>query len=125
MPEPAADNPLPIVLAKDGVVVLSYLAFSARRRTHVLVTFHRAFAHRLQPPGPATPPPPAAAGRRPETAYEIKNPSWARALGLAAGRHYAFAFRDAVFECLAEGYGSEVLDEDDDAVRQMARRLYK
>ena len=36
-----------------------------------------------------------------------------------------FTFRDSVFECLAEDLGVELIREDDDTVKLMARRLYK
>ncbi len=41
------------------------------------------------------------------------------------GRHYVFTFRDAVFGGVAEGYGLETIDENDDVVRLMARRLFR
>ena len=89
-PQTNFDNPLPIVLAKDGTLVL--------------------FSHPL-----------AALGLKPDGAYEVKNSSWARESYGGKGRHYVFAFRDAMFECC----GSETIDEDDDAVRVMSRRLYR
>ncbi|HEX4048859.1 MAG TPA: hypothetical protein VH309_13530 [Elusimicrobiota bacterium] len=127
VPPPDAENPLPIVLAKDGTVVLSYMAFVARKDAHIIVSFHVAFAHRFGPPdrrGLAAHPL-AARGLKPDGAFEVKDSSWSREFPGGKGRHYVFAFRDGVFECLAEGYGSETIDEDDDAVRLMARRLYK
>lgn len=127
IPQPNYDNPLPIVLAKDGTVVLSYVSWVGRKNAPVVVTFHLAFGHRLGPPdrkGLAAHPL-AARGLKPDGAYEVKNSSWARDAHGGKGRHYVFAFRDAMFECCAEGYGSETIDEDDDAVRVMARRLYK
>jgi hypothetical protein len=127
IPEPDSENPLPIVLAKDGAVVLSYMAFVARKDAHIIVTFHVAFGHRFGPPnGKAIAAHPLAArGLKPDGAFEVKDSSWARDSFGGKGKHYAFTFKDALFECVAEGYGSESLDEDDDAVRQMARRLYK
>ncbi len=127
VPEPDAENPLPIVLAKDGGVVLSYMAFFARKKAHVVVSFHVAFGHRLGPPdrrGLAAHPL-AARGLKPDGAFEVKDSSWVRGSFGGKGRHYVFTFRDAVFECVAEGYGSETIDEDDDVVRLMARRLYR
>lgn len=115
--DPDVERPLPIVLAKDGTVVLSYLARLGRKSTHVLVTFHRAFAHRLVPPGVGGP----ARGE----AFEVKGSDWARDAGGGKGKHYVFVFPDATFECVAEGYGSETIDEDADVVRLMARRLYR
>jgi hypothetical protein len=127
VPEPDVENPLPIVLAKDGTVVLSYKAFFARRDAHIIVSFHVAFAHRFGPPdkrGLATHPL-SARGLKPDGAFEATNSSWIQSSFTGKGRHYVFTFRDAVFECAAEGYGSEVIDEDNDVVRLMARRLYK
>lgn len=127
IPEPDVENPLPIVLSKDGAIVLSYMAFVARRDAHVVVTFHAAFGHRFGPPGSrgVAAHPLAARGLKRDGAFEIKDSAWVRDAFDGKGKHYAFTFRDALFECVAEGFGSEVLDEDDDVVRLMARRLYR
>jgi hypothetical protein len=127
VPEPDAENPLPIVLAKDGVVVLSYMAFVGRKDVHIIVSFHVAFGHRFGPPdrrGLAAHPL-AGRGLKPDGVFEVKGSSWVRDGFGGKGRHYVFAFRDALFECVAEGYGTETIEEDDDVVRLMARRLYK
>jgi hypothetical protein len=127
VPDPDVDNPLPIVLAKDGTVVLSYMAYVARRDAHVIVSFHVAYEHRFGPPdrrGLAAHPL-AGRGLKADGVFEVKDSSWASGSSGGKGKHYIFTFRDAVFECLADGYGAETIDEDDDAVRQMARRLYK
>ena len=107
IPEPDSENPLPIVLAKDDVVVLSYTSYVARTNVHVIVTFRPAFEHRFGKP---------SAQPKPCAPYEV-----------AAGKakNFVFTFKDAVFECLATDYASETLEEDDDAVRLMSRRLYK
>lgn len=127
VPDPDVENPLPIVLAKDGTVVLSYVAFVAGKDAHIIATFHVAFGHTFGAPdrrGLAAHPL-AARGLKPDGAFEVKDSSWARDAFGGKGRHYVFTFRDATFECVAEGYGSEKIDEDDDAVRLMARRLYR
>lgn len=126
IPEPDVEHPLPIVVAKDGAVVLSYMAFVARKDMHIIVTFHVAFAHRFGPPdrGALASHPLAARGLKRDGVFEVKNSSWTRAAGVK-GKHYVFTFRDATFECLAEGYGSETIEEDADVVRLMARRLYR
>lgn len=114
IPEPDSENPLPIVLAKDGAVVLSYKAFVGRKEAHIIVSFPVAFAHRFGP----------ADGRK-SGAWETADSAWARGVRDGKARHYVFAFKDALFECVADGYGSETVEEDDDAVRLMSRRLYK
>ncbi len=114
IPEPDVERPLPIVLAKDGTVVLSYMAFVGRKNAHIIVSFHVAYAHRFGPPDRAYPP---------DAALEAKGSDWARAVG--KGKHYVFTFRDATFECLADGYGSEQIEEDADVVKLMSRSLYK
>ena len=115
--EPDIKNPLPIVLAKDGVVVLSYMAFIALKDQHIIVSFHTAYEHRFGPP-------PARAPKK-EGGYEVLGSTWARDAAGGKGRHYLFVFPDGVFECLADGYGAETVEENEDAVRLMSRRLYK
>jgi hypothetical protein len=127
VPAPDVDGPLPIVLAKDGTVVLSYMAFVARRDAHVIVAFHTAFGHTFGPPdrrGLASHPL-AGRGLKSDGAFEVKDSTWVRDFFGGKGRHYVFTFKDAVFECVAEGYGSETIDENDDVVRLMSRRLYR
>ena len=127
VPDPDVENPLPIVLAKDGTVVLSYMSFIGRKKVHVVVSFHYAFGHRLGPPdrNALADHPLTALGLKRDGAFEVKSSAWVRDVHGGKGRHYVFTFRDATFECAAEGYGSEEIDENDDAVRVMARRLYK
>jgi hypothetical protein len=116
LPEPDAKNPLPIALAKDGVVVLSYMSFIRRLEAHVIVTFPTAKAHRVQPRGEGAP--------KTDGGYEVEGSEWAASFG-GKTRHYLFVFKDLVFECLSDGYGDEVVEEQEDTVRLMARRLYK
>jgi hypothetical protein len=125
--EPDVENPLPLVLAKDGTVVLSYMAWLGRKHAHIVVSFHVAFGHRFGPPdrGGLAAHPLTKRGLKPDGVFEVKDSSWVRGSFAGKGRHYIFTFRDAVFECVADGYGSETIDEDDDAVRVMSRRLYK
>jgi hypothetical protein len=127
VPEPDVRNPLPVVLVKDGTVVLSYMAFVGRRDAHVIVSFHVAFAHRFGPPGRSAlaSHPLAARGLKSDGAFEVKSSTWAREACGGKGKHYFFTFRDALFECVAEGFGAETIDEDADVVRLMSRRLYK
>ncbi|MDX6768081.1 MAG: hypothetical protein SF051_01000 [Elusimicrobiota bacterium] len=115
--EPDAKNPLPIVLAKDGVVVLSYMAFIALKDQHIIVSFHTAYEHRFGPP-------PARAPKAPG-GYEVERSAWVRESFGGKGRHYLFVFPDGVFECVADGFGAETVAENEDAVRLMSRRLYK
>lgn len=125
--EPDPKNPLPIVLAKDDTVVLSYMAFVALKDVHIIVSFHVAFGHRLRrlDPGGLAAHPLAARGLKPDGAFEVEGSSWARDSFGGKGRHYAFTFKDALFECVAEGFGAETVEENEDAVRLMSRRLYK
>jgi hypothetical protein len=127
VPEPDVDQPLPIVLAKDGALVLSYKAWVGRKNSHIIVTFYPAFGQRFGPPGRAglAAHPLAARGLKKDGVFEVKGSSWVSASYGGKGKHYAFAFKDALFECVAEGFGSETIDEHDDVVRLMARRLYK
>lgn len=127
IPEPDRDNPLPIVLAKDGTVVLSYKSYVARKEEHIIVSFHVAYDHRFGPPGREglASHPLAARGLKPDGAFEVKNSAWTAGARALKAKHYLFTFRDAVFECLADGYGYESVEENADVVRLMARNLYK
>lgn len=127
VPDPDVDNPLPIVLSKDGTVVLSYVAFVANKDAHIMMTFHYAFGHRFGPPdrkGLASHPL-AARGLKRDGVFEVLGSSWIRDSFGGKGRHYVLTFKDVLFECAAEGYGTEKIDENDDVVRLMSRRLYK
>ena len=116
LPEPDAEQPLPIVLAKDKTVVLSYMAYVGRKNAHIIVSFHVTYAHRFGAPDRSYPP---------CAAVVVKDSAWAREAGGNTGKHYVFTFRDETFECLADGYGSEQVDEDAVVVKLMSRCLYK
>lgn len=103
IPEPDAETPLPIVLAKDGAVILSYQSYVARKDICVIVSFPLCYAHRFG---------------KGETAWEPGD------FG-GRGKRFVFSFKDAEFECVAEDYGSEVSNEADDVVKLMAKRIYK
>ncbi len=127
LPEPDVDHPLPIVLTKEGVTVLSYMAFLKHKDMHIVVSFHTAFGHRFGPPdrGGVAAHPLAARGLKRDGVFEVLGSSWVRDSFGGKGRHYVFTFRDAMFEVAAEGYGSETIEEDADVVRLMSRRLYR
>lgn len=110
IPAPDAKEPLPIVLAKDGGLVLSYRAFVARRDQCVVVAFPRCREHRYE----------AAAGRE-LGCWEVEDSPWAK----APWRHYVFVFPETVLECAAEGYSEELIEELGDTVRMMSKRLYR
>jgi hypothetical protein len=125
--EPDVEHPLPIVLSKDGTLVLSYMAWLGRKHSHIVVCFHTAFAHRFGPPAARdlAAHPLVARGLKRDGAFEVKDSAWAQTEAPGKGKHYAFTFRDGLFECVAEGFGSEVIDEDADVVKLMSRRLYR
>ena len=127
LPPPDPGDPLPIVLAKDGAVILSYVA---GRELTVIVTFPFCAAQLFGGPNAKTlhKHPLAERGLKAHGAFEVRDSSWARALesrGAARGKHFIFTFRDSVFECVARDLGVELIREDDDTVKLMARRLYK
>ncbi len=107
--------------------MLSYLSFVGRKNAHIIVSFHVAFGHRFGPPDRRglSAHPLAARGLKPDGAFEVRDSSWVRGAFGGRGKHYVFAFQDALFECVAEGYGSETINEDADVVRVMSRRLYQ
>lgn len=127
IPEPDVDHPLPVILAKEGSVVVSYMAWLGRKHSHIIVTFHPTYAHRFGPPAKRelAAHPLAARGLKPDGVFEVKDSSWVRDAFGGKGKHYAFAFREGLFECVADGFGCETIEEEDDVVRLMARRLYK
>ncbi len=110
IPDPDAKEPLPIVLAKDGGLVLSYRAFVARRDQCVVVAFPRCREHKY--------------GKREGQelgCFEVPASQWAN----GEWRHYVFVFPDTVLECAAEGYSEELVEELGDTVRMMSKRLYR
>ncbi len=116
------------MLAKGGTVVLSYVAFVAGKDAHrhrVVSCRGSGTASGRRTGADSRRTPLAARGLKKDGAFEVKDSSWVRDSFGGKGKHYVFTFKDALFECVAEGFGSETLDENDDAVRQMARRLYK
>lgn len=120
---PDTGDPLPIVLSKDGTVILSYMSFVARKDQCVIVSFPVCAAHLFVESSVAHPL--AGRGLKPFGAYEVKESSWVRRDFGGKGKHFVFTFRDSIFECAAEDYGVEMSEEEDDAIKLMARRLYK
>jgi hypothetical protein len=126
-PPPDPGDPLPIVLAKDGVVILSYVA---GRDLTVIVTFPFCSAQLFGGPDAKSlrKHPLAERGLKAHGAFEVRDSSWARSLearGATRPKHFIFTFRDSVFECVASDLGVELIREDEDTVKLMARRLYK
>lgn len=127
-PPPDPGDPLPIILAKDGAVILSYVA---GRELTVMATFPSCIAHRFAGPEAMSlrEHPLADRGLKAHGAYEVRDSSWVRSLaprdGAARRKHFVITFRDSVFECVADDIGVEMIREDDDTVKLMSRRLYK
>lgn len=127
-PSPDSGDPLPVVLAKDGAVILSYVA---GRELTVMATFPFCAAHLFGGPKAKSikEHPLAERGLKPHGAFEVRDSSWARSLAERDGepkrKHFVFTFRDSVFECLATDIGVELIREDDDTVKLMSKRLYK
>lgn len=126
---PDGVDPLPITLAKEGCAVISYISFINRKDVCVVVSFPWCHTHRY---GPLKGHPLAERGLKECSAYEVKDSSWLRALDLKdkdassrAWKHFVFAFRHTLYECIARDFGEEKIAEDDDTVRIMSRRLYK
>lgn len=118
-------DPLPIVLAKDGAVILSYVA---GRELTVMATFPICLIHRFGEPGAGSlaTHPLAERGLKPHGAFEVPHSTWARSFaGPKPWKHFVFTFRDSLFECVANDIGVELIREDDDTIKLMARRLYK
>ena len=90
----------------------------------VVVRFRWPYAHMFGPPNDEAfeGHPLAARGLEPYDVYEVRRSSWLRRLErmnavhwnhhperfLAHRRHFVFAFHDATFECIAEGFTFEV-----------------
>ena len=89
----------------------------------VVVRFRRPYAHMFGPPNDEAfeGHPLAARGLASYAVYEVRRSSWLRRLErmnavhwnhrperfLARLRHFVFAFHDATFECIAEGFTFE------------------
>lgn len=127
-PPPDQGDPLPIVLAKDGAVILSYVA---GRELTVVATFPVCAATLFGEPRAKSlsKHPLAERGLKAHGAFEVEDSSWARALeardGSGLKKHFIFTFRDSVFECVANDIGVELIREDDDTIKLMSKRLYK
>jgi hypothetical protein len=112
-PDPAWDGSYTTVVSpeSDGMLV-------------ALVRFRRPSAHLFGPPNDEAfaGHPLAARGLGPYRVFEVRRSSWVRKLErmnsvhprhdrerfLARRRHFVFAFHDSTFECVAEGFESEV-----------------
>ena len=127
VPPPESGDPLPLVLAKDGTVVLSYVA---GRDLTIIATFPSCVAQLFGMPDAKSlaKHPLALRGLRPCGAFEVQDSSWVRALesrdGPAKRKHFIFTFRDSVFECVAGDIAAELIREEDDTIKLMSRRLY-
>lgn len=119
----AGGDPLPIVLAKDGAVILSYVA---GRELTVMATFPVCRLHLFGGPDAQSlaEHPLHGRGLKPHGAFEVRDSSWARSQD-GRWKHFVFTFRDSLFECLANDIGVELIREDDDTIKLMSRRLYK
>lgn len=117
-------DPLPIVLAKDGAVILSYVA---GRELTVMATFPICRSHRFGEPGAGSlgTHPLAKRGLQPHGAFEVRDSAWAGSFPGGPWKHFVFTFRDSLFECVANDVGVELIREDDDTIKLMSRRLYK
>lgn len=128
VPPPDQRDPLPVVLAKDGSVILSYVA---GRELTVMATFPFCAEHLFGMPGAKTLGlhPLAERGLAPYGAFEVRDSSWVRQVKARYSgetrKHFVFTFRDTVFECVAVDMGVELIREDDDTIKLMSRRLYK
>lgn len=125
-PSPDSVDPLPIVLAKDGTVILSYVA---GRELTVVATFPECASHLFgaSDPGSLHRHPLAERGLRQHGAFEIQPSSWAASFDDKQKRrkHFVFTFRDSLFEVVAADIGVELIREDEDTVKLMSKRLYK
>jgi hypothetical protein len=113
-PPPDAGDPLPIVLAKDGAVILSYVA---GRELTVVATFPFCRRHSFEAKKPSEHPL-AGRGLEDHGAFEVKGAA-------KEGKHFIFCFGASIFECVSSDVGIELIREDDDTVKLMAKRLYK
>jgi hypothetical protein len=141
LPTPDTGDPLPIVLSKDGAVILSYMSYVAKKDMNVIVSFPLCLAHYFGPPNDEAfeGHPLAKRGLKPYGVYQVLDSSWIRQLErrnavhsrhdkarfLATWKHFVFAFHDSILECVAKDFGSEMTEEDDDTIKLMAKRLYK
>jgi hypothetical protein len=116
LPAHTAGAPMPLILASDACLVLSYETAPSGEH-YAIVKFGRPRAHYFGPPndealhGHAL----AKRGLQPFGIYEIRNSSWIRDLEqmnkadhrqdtrcIEALRHFAFTFHDSLFECVAK-----------------------
>ncbi len=125
-PSPDTADPLPVVLAKDGTVILSYVA---GRELTVVATFPDCAAHLFGASDSKSlqKHPLAERGLKPHGAFEVRDSSWAASFPgrTKKPKHFVFTFHDSIFECVANDIGVELIREDDDTIKLMSKRLYK
>ena len=124
VPQQDVGAPMPIVLADDYRLLLSYLLTN---RGAALITFGRPSFHLLGGPNDEalSGHPLYAIGLGRYGAYEVLNSSLARRLermnsvhpshnpkNFEGRRHFVFTFKEHVFECVARSFEAELIDED-------------
>jgi hypothetical protein len=133
IPQMDTGAPLPLVLASDDRVLLSYLLRDGEGV--VIVDFQASRAHSLGSPNDETlhGHPLARTGLTSYAVFEISNSPWIEVLRqigsvhrlynakrFAQLKHYIFTFHDCTFECIAEGLTFRIIECESRAARLAA-----
>jgi hypothetical protein len=149
VPFPSSDAPVPLVLADEDTLVVSYIPATPSTRQSdepspdgaaVIVVFRRCYAIHFGLPNDEAfaSHPLADQGLRPCGAFEVENSSWIRGLDMRNRghphhdpllfqqlRHWVWTFHDSVLECAALSYAAvESQDGEDDRLSRMHKLLH-
>jgi hypothetical protein len=151
VPLPSSGAPIPLVLADEGTLVVTYLTakpstgqtdgsgLPSADEAAVLVVFRRCHASHFGPPNDEAfaSHPLADRGLRPYGAFEVERSSWVRGFELRNRqhprhdpqlfqqlRHWVWTFHDSVLECAAWSYTAlEAQGRPEDLLPRMRAQL--
>ncbi|MEH7356244.1 hypothetical protein V7150_22270 [Neobacillus drentensis] len=132
MPQSSVGAPIPVVLSVESKTVVAYyiqdneLDFESEFEPIAIISFEGCRSTMFGPPNDETfsGHPLYSKGLRPYSAFIIENSSWLRKLiemnsvhpyhnetQFNDYKHYVLSFHDSTFECIAESYSIEIVND--------------